>query len=311
MKWETSEFIWNFGLVQSSVNCPLDPGNYFSSSRSFNPDSCLNLKQDDIVWLRCVHIPEFCDLILPKLKVDITILIADGDASFPTDCGSASAFIKLINNKHIKHIYAQNCEIKHHKVSHIPIGIDYHTIAYSHGGWQETPATPKEQEAKLNSIIKSSLPTNKRKLKAFIDFQHADTMQGGEYNRQLQFGENRTQIFDKLRMFNAPIDHCSFLKRSELWKKKSEYAFSISPHGHGYDCHRTWEDLILGCIVIVKTSPLDVLYKDLAVIIVKDWSEITELNMQLWLSTFGDVLHNDKLRYKLKLDYWLHKIYEY
>ena len=31
-----------------------------------------------------------------------------------------------------------------------------------------------------------------------------------------------------------------------------------------------------GCVVIVKTSPLDILYQDLPVVIVQDWKEITE-----------------------------------
>jgi len=47
------------------------------------------------------------------------------------------------------------------------------------------------------------------------------------------------------------------LQRHDLWKKKTTYAFSVSPHGNGLDCYRTWEDLVLGCIVIVKTSVLD------------------------------------------------------
>jgi hypothetical protein len=68
----------------------------------------------------------------------------------------------------------------------------------------------------------------------------------------------------------------SHLKRYDSWKKQSEYAFVVSPHGNGLDCHRTWEALCLGCIVIVKTSPIDSLYEDLPVLIVKDWSEINQ-----------------------------------
>ncbi len=57
--------------------------------------------------------------------------------------------------------------------------------------------------------------------------------------------------------------------------RQSEYAFVISPHGNGVDCHRTWEALALGCVPIVRTSPLDALYEGLPVLIVSNWCEVT------------------------------------
>ncbi len=38
----------------------------------------------------------------------------------------------------------------------------------------------------------------------------------------------------------------------------------------------------MGCIVLVKTSPLDPLYKDLPVIILQDWDQITRANLTRW-----------------------------
>jgi hypothetical protein len=43
----------------------------------------------------------------------------------------------------------------------------------------------------------------------------------------------------------------------------------------GIDCYRTWEVLALGGFVIVKKSPLDVLYKSLPVWVVDDWQSVT------------------------------------
>jgi hypothetical protein len=84
--------------------------------------------------------------------------------------------------------------------------------------------------------------------------------------------------------------------------------FSISPHGNGLDCHRTWEDLILGCIVIVKTSALDPLYEGLPVVIVKEWNEITPKNLTLWLEKFVDKINDTSVRERLTLKYWMEKI---
>ena len=75
-----------------------------------------------------------------------------------------------------------------------------------------------------------------------------------------------------------------------------KYKYVISPHGNGLDCHRTWESLALGCIPIIKTSPLDRMFEGLPVLIVKNWSDIT----QELLNTFEPSGNLDKLR----LNYW-------
>jgi hypothetical protein len=98
------------------------------------------------------------------------------------------------------------------------------------------------------------------------------------------------------------------MERADLWRTKGEYAFSVSPHGNGLDCHRTWEDLALGCIVIVKTSPLDPIYDGLPVVIVQDWSEVTEENLEKWLLQHGDALSNPSYRERLTNRYWLNKM---
>ena len=65
----------------------------------------------------------------------------------------------------------------------------------------------------------------------------------------------------------------------ELWKKyANDHTFIISTHGNGLDCHRTWEILLLGGIVITKKSSLDPMFKDLPVVLVDDWDECKDYN---------------------------------
>ena len=71
---------------------------------------------------------------------------------------------------------------------------------------------------------------------------------------------------------------------------------------------RTWEDLLLGCIVIVKTSVLDRLYDNLPVVILQDWKEINEPNLKLWHAKFHDAFINPMYRYRLTNEYWIQKI---
>lgn len=78
--------------------------------------------------------------------------------------------------------------------------------------------------------------------------------------------------------------------------------FVLSPRGNGLDCHRTWEALYMRAIPIVQTSSLDPLYKDLPVVIVKDWSEVTEA----FLEKKHEELQKQTYQWdKLQIAYWL------
>jgi hypothetical protein len=89
--------------------------------------------------------------------------------------------------------------------------------------------------------------------------------------------------------------------RTHTWKKQSEFAFVLSPRGGGYDCHRTWEAILLGCIPIVKSSPMDPLYNNLPVLIIDDWSDIHEALLRNTVEEFSARQFQME---KLELSYW-------
>ena len=95
------------------------------------------------------------------------------------------------------------------------------------------------------------------------------------------------------------------LTRSQLWREKTRYAFVVSPRGHGLDCHRTWESLLLGNIPIVKRSPLDSLYEGLPVVIVSEWDEITARSMKEWHDEYHDLFARGEVQERLTNAYWI------
>ena len=127
------------------------------------------------------------------------------------------------------------------------------------------------------------------------------------FSRYLEFKEDRRSIFREI-IKTGLVDHTKKLSRNKLWRIKGQYAFSVSPWGNGLDCHRTWEDLVLGCIVIVKKSALDPLYKGLPVVIVQDWSEITKENLAKWFDLYHDASENPEYRKRLTNAFWIDKI---
>ncbi|MEI8124592.1 MAG: hypothetical protein WCG42_02415 [Parachlamydiaceae bacterium] len=311
---EISEFIWNAGIAFScDKGTQAGPKDFFHNECATQADikNYQQIRKGDIVWIGSRCLKHFYEKILPQIKEPFVLVTSGSDRSFPSETGLKQKELnKFLSSDKILHIFAQNCDDmkSHPNISPLPIGVDFHSIAYKfpQGCWGET-GSPLQQEARLKTILKNLQPTYMRKKKAFVDFQHSDNIRYGPNKRYLSLGEDRTSIFKRL-LPTGVIDHGELMARSNLWQTKGQYAFSISPQGNGLDCHRTWEDLILGCIVIVKTSPLDSMYEGLPVVIVQDWSEITAENMDLWLTQYADAFTNPSYREKLTNRYWMKKI---
>ena len=89
---------------------------------------------------------------------------------------------------------------------------------------------------------------------------------------------------------------------------KTRYAFAVSPPGHGFDCHRTWESLLLGNIPIVRRSALDELYDGLPVVIVDDFSEITGEALQRWHREYCHLFDAPTTRERLTNKFWIERM---
>ncbi|MBM3194485.1 MAG: hypothetical protein FJZ60_01840 [Chlamydiae bacterium] len=310
--WEKTDYIWNFGLRNiCTVGVESTPQEYFKTVEyPFHLCQYQKIQKNDLVWIRPTFVEMFYREILPHLNESIVLLINDGDETFPKNCGLTPTEVEyFLGHPKIKHIFCQNLDYwgESKKITPIPIGIDFHSIAYKGGYWGEN-GSPSAQEHFLKRVIASSPPTSERKKRIFVDFQHSESMRAS-FSRYLEFHEDRRSIFKKI-LKTGLVDFTKKLSRNKLWKIKGQYAFSVSPWGNGLDCHRTWEDLALGCIVIVKTSPLDPLYKDLPVVIIQDWDEITKENLDKWMNLFPDASNNPKFRKRLKNTFWIEKIME-
>ena len=77
----------------------------------------------------------------------------------------------------------------------------------------------------------------------------------------------------------------------------------------GLDCFRTWECLFLDTIPIVKTSPLDALYRqeEFPVVVVNSYREVTTDNLRKWKAEL-EGRFTDQMKRKLMNDYWLERI---
>lgn len=267
------------------------------------------IKPGDSIAVPTIFLAKFFDEILPYITIPFVLISNSGDDSPVAILGQRAEL--LLNDQRLIHWFAENNDFEksHKKLSLIPIGVDYHTLFLRpHGAYGEAHKNPLVQESLLHEILQHAQPTHKRISKIYADFHLNDNLGKGVNQLFKRVGYTRTSLKEQLN--NKIFVHFqeSNLPRTKVWQEKINYAFSISPHGNGLDCLRTWEDLILGCIVIVKTSTLDPLYEGLPVVIVHDWSEITEENLNKWLERYGDAFTNTTYREKLTSQYWLTQI---
>jgi hypothetical protein len=206
-------------------------------------------------------------------KINKKVIIVTNDSDFdspifekPVGKGdeiNKEAILNFLNSDYCVHWFTQNCTLNHPKVTPIPIGLDYHTYS------QMIPCTGQENILNQIRIKAANKSFDMRIPKCYGNFHFR--MDGKYYT------SDRYECFNQVPK-NLVYYEPQMVDRNTTWQKQSFFSFVLSPAGGGYDCHRTWEALILGCIPIVKrfNIPLEGVYEDLPVLIVDNWSDISE-----------------------------------
>ena len=209
--------------------------------------------------------------------------------------------------------FAINCRDKllpENKITPIPYGIDYWTLA-SRKSWTNTPmASACAQDRHLSQLRNSAVHFSKRigassspNLRIYINFQ---------FNLDGNGGAERFAAYQTIprELMSIQEEPCN---RYDTWGAYSQHIFVASPRGNGLDTIRTWEALIMGCIVIVRrlsdthasTTVMEELYADLHIVIIDKWSDITSDFLDRILSEYAQ----RTFRYnKLTMEYWIREI---
>lgn len=298
--FEITKYVWSRGLA---LGCDHNGGLTFvrgqrggRAALRFDPRRFDAVRDGDLVWMRLIALPQFVKEALPRIQGRFALLTGDEDWSIP---GSFERSRQLLEHPQLVYWFSQNLDrgATHPKLKVLPIGLDFHTI--SNGPrWGHAQATPAAQEAELEALVATMPKTGERLLLAHADFHF-------NKRKDMVWGDDRDSVQRALHDNPSVVFQKTKLKRIELWREKTRYAFVVSPHGNGLDCHRTWESLVLGNIPIVKRSSIDPLYEGLPVVIVDDWREITPQNLQRWLATHAGSFSRPEVQHRLTNDYWL------
>ena len=222
-------------------------------------------KDGETIFVKVDNIQEFVDNYLPNIKYKFVLVSGESDYTLPDHSVDSFNTIRkhpLLIKWYLQN-YNENPNDKDDRLKHYPIGLDFHTLS-SNPLWGPIQ-TPEEQENDINTV-KKLIKFENRLSKCYSNFHF---FLSGKYCYDRQ---NAIDQIPKDLIYYEPTK----IDRIESWKNMIKHKFVVSPLGNGIDCHRTWEALALGCIPIVKKSPLDPLYNGLPVIIVNEWSDVTQ-----------------------------------
>lgn len=251
---------------------------------SFYQDKYYNFNKTKIIYISAEFLKYFINKKLHNIYYKFVIIVGNSDE--PVNL-KKKQINKLIKNKLFLKLFAQNLCISHKKFIHIPIGVDFHTQFYL-DKFGKNKIFPSDVEKKFIEIKKRK---KKQIFKVYCDFQ---------FNLNKARSECFREIPKKISYF-AP----NRLSQFNTWKKIKKFKFIACPQGNGLDTHRVWESILLGCIPIVKSGPLDKLYKQFPIIIIKKWSEINSISLKKKYY----LIKKKKYKFKLlKNNYWIDKI---
>ncbi len=217
------------------------------------------------IYLCTDSVPLFVNEVLERIRHPF--VLATGDSDLAVSESTIQNIEALLANPYLKRWFAQNLSYNHSKIEHMPIGIDFHSAWHNPRHYSGMHILPAHQEGELRSICQTAKKFSERDALVVCDWI-GHSSYGDREEARLGIPEN------------ARFVPARRLPRHELWQEYAKHAFVASPFGVGLDCHRTWEALALGCVPIIKKSPLTPLFDGMPVLIVERWDLLTAEYLQ-------------------------------
>jgi len=234
------------------------------------------------------------DIVAKHLNIlpnPVTLITSDGHRIVPSSYKSQTVQT-ILNHPNISKWLTQNYDktLTNEKLGYMPIGFDFHTPKW---------LINNKPDAKTEFMLQCrNTAQPKIKDKIFLDAHLTISSLEREY------------LYATVRNNPSVICLKSQVPFTDITKIYNMYQFVLSPSGRGFDCYRTWELFLAGCIVIVKSSPLDDMFKKhkLPVVIIKNWAELNmnlDQKLKQWYTDLIELTALETILPKLQFMYWL------
>ncbi|CAF2746325.1 unnamed protein product [Rotaria sp. Silwood2] len=187
----------------------------------------------------------FANATFNKIRRPFVLITHNSDASVPTH-----HFKWVLDSEKILAWFASNPDHTHKKLLPIPIGLA--NARWPHGNvsvfkqafdFDRKPFAQRTTLLYVNFQVKNSRVARSKALKWALGLPN--------------------------------VTHSQVTSHELYLRELGNAKFVLSPPGHGLDCHRTWEAILMGSVPIVLRSRLDPLFTDAAVLIVDDWNALS------------------------------------
>lgn len=234
----------------------------------------------------------FVNSVLNKITRPFILIFASEDSTFPNGSGEKRwnhyATLKneietILDNEMLLHIFVENLDTVHEKMTPIPLGLLYHD----------------------NRLLDLSQYTN-------VDFSTRSNF--CFFSHRLRIGpqwQDRTNASEYCKTAWKFVDYHDVLPKREFIEKLKSSKFCICVHGGGYDpCPRFFEAILYGAIPIIEHSPLDPVFSKFPVVFVDNWSvdsiseEMLSEKLEELRSYYEDKDKRMEVLRLLTIDYW-------
>jgi hypothetical protein len=260
-----------------------------SDEPGFDVGDYAGLVDNDIVFVPTIDVKDFLARVFYVENRRIILVTGCSVLGAPTEVSDVHGIDidRLLGSENLVHWFAQNCDAPGDKVSCVPVGLDYHTLARSdsHLGAR---ASAGDQEQLLDAIRAQLPETEDRPLWMYGNFHFSVD----------RFGD-RSSCFWALRDDPRAYFEPRRTARGTSWRRHGDHRFVLSPFGNGIDCHRTWEALVLGSIPIVRRSTLHEMFHDMPAVEVDHWKTVDGSFLRRQCAAMGHHIE------KVHLKYWV------
>jgi len=236
------------------------------------PIDTAKMQPGDIVFVHCLLLDQFIELVSPHINTPYILFTADHDP----DVMSAPSHLQLLKNPNLVLWATINCMLPSHPKSiPLPLGIfPNHPLTDAINRYGDAIKHSKQKKKNILCIVNflSSTWTHPDRIRVIEDLKNFSFI-----------------TFEKHHPINEYLEH---LMNS---------TYCICPRGNGWDCYRNWETLLLGSIPIMEHSVLDPLFYDLPVLIIDSYKSLSEKFLSDELVRIKNGTYNYK---KLNSDYW-------
>jgi len=254
--------------------------------------SRLTPEQSIIVFATCQDVHILLDAAIPLLdsgKRRMVLVVHNGDQSLE------DSHAIFLDHPRLTAYFTQNCAVggalPHRKVVCIPIGLE--PRQFSMHGWRpetlmgsmlaglqgRSPLENLENQNGRFAFAAWSVGTYRAEREPLL----AQIEVGGAYHAgHVEDEPAPLPNPDKPLPSNAPPGPFSFVtiggggQLEHYHRHMLRHSMVLAPRGNGLDTLRCWEALYLGRAIATKNSTMDPLFRDLPVLIVNEWSELSE-----------------------------------